>query len=161
MFSELIKSTSFWIVMSVIVGFLLGEVHRWIREKLRIEKLKSMIEEELKSIRNQVIRKKEIIEPKLNQLEKTDSVTDPFNDFRDVFINIINVGYNNYFPELYERFLIPERNHIHTIYERLDLTERTIYELEKASFDEHKIISILRKYKSKFKAILNSYNTIL
>lgn len=151
----------FPIIIGVILGFAIGEGTRWFREKLRIRKLKIMIKEELKSIRNQVIKKKEIIEPKINQLEKTGNITDPFDNSRDIFVKIMNTGYNNYFPELYEHFSIPERNHIHAIYERLDFTERTIALLEKEDFNQHKFIGTLGAHRTQFKEILESYDKIL
>jgi len=160
MFSELIKSPYFWnlisVISGVILGFLLGEGIRQLHYRLRIRKLKRIVKEELRSILAQIPQKKNIVKNIIAALEKQQILS-------GVSVGIINTGYKQHIAELYEHFSFLQRNCLHTIHERLNVADKTLFSFE------HDLISAIREkiidnpfeaYKRRFQDILKSYDAV-
>ena len=119
MLEILIKSESFWIVISVLIGFFLGEGTRWIREKLRIRRLIIMIKEELKLIKKQIKKNLNEINEIINILKKKEyPVILPLMH--------INICYTKFVSEIYEHLPYKKRGSLHFIYNSLEQIDRVV-----------------------------------
>ena len=119
MLEILIKSESFWIVISVFIGFFLGEGTRWIREKLRIRRLIIMIKEELELIREQIPKNLNEINEIINILKKKEyPVILPLMH--------INICYTKFVSEIYEHLPYKKRGSLHFIYNSLEQIDRVV-----------------------------------
>jgi len=156
MCSELVKSASFWGLIGVILGFLLGEGSRYLRYRLRIRNLKCIIRQELKSILVQIPQKEKIVTQIIVKLDEQQILP-------GVSVGIINTGYKQYIKELYEHLSFLQRNCLHIIYERLDVADKTLFSFE------HDFVSVIREkiidkpfeaYKGRFQDILESYDVV-
>lgn len=113
------RSGSFWTVVGVVIGFLLGEGSRIIRDKLRIRRLKRAIREELLSIHKQIDSKKDIIAQMIEAIRSKRILS-------GLSVAIIDTGYRRYAAELYPHQTLLERNCLHVIYERLRIADKTL-----------------------------------
>ncbi len=155
-FLELTKSSSFWTLVGVMLGFLLGEGSRYLRYRVRICKLKEIVKKELRSILAQIPQKRDIVNQIIYNLEKQQILP-------GLSVAIINTGYKQHIAELYEHLNVLQRNCLHVIHDRLDVADRVL-----SSF-EHDLISAMREkilhdpfkaYKGRFEDIFKSYDVV-
>lgn len=116
---EFIKFQPAWTLAAVIVGFMLGEGSRYLREKVRIWRLKRTIRNELESIRRQIPQKRAIVSQIITDLGK--KVLLP-----GLSVPIISVGYIQLIKEVYEHLCPAQRNCLHVIYERLRVADEVL-----------------------------------
>ena len=84
-----------WGVIGVVVGWLLGEGSRLLHARLRIQKLKRMLREELKSILAQLPQKRDILH-KLREALGNNRILSGMG------VSTIVTAYSYALPELYE-----------------------------------------------------------
>ncbi len=163
MFSQLIKSPSFWsligVIIGVILGFLLGEVSRYIRYRLRIYKLKYIVKDELKSILAQIPQKKDIVNKIIVSLEKEGSQ----EILSGLSVGIINTGYKQHIAELYEHLSLLQRNCLHVVHESLNIADKTLFSFENdfiSALRENIIETPYTAYRGRFGDILKSYDVV-
>ena len=161
LFSELIKSQSFWgvfgSVVGVILGFLIGEGSRVFRYRWRICKLKHLVKEELRSILKQIPQKKEIVSQIITTL-------DLGRYLPGVSVRIMNTGYKQFISELYEHLIDLQRNCLHVIHENLNVAEETLSSFERdflTALEKGVIDNPYAAYKTRFQEILESYDIVV
>lgn len=98
--------------MGVVVGFLLGEGNRVIRDKLRIWRLLKMIRGELKAMKAQIEDKQDIIRQALDALSRRQMLGTSS-------VPMMQVVYRRHINDLYEHLSPLQRNCLHVVYERL------------------------------------------
>jgi hypothetical protein len=103
-------------LVGVILGFGLGEGTRLIREKVRINQLKKLIRDELLSMRYQIPQKRQVLDDMTAALNKHEIL--PGDS-----VSIISTGYRQHISELYEHLSLKQRNCLHVIYQRLEISE--------------------------------------
>lgn len=106
------------VLAGVVVGFGLGEGSRWVRGKLRIDRLRRMFREELKAMKQQIPEKKEMLLDAISALRGREAVPEI------LAVPVIDVGYSNHFPEVYEHLSYRQRNCIHVIHHHLKIADR-------------------------------------
>jgi hypothetical protein len=116
---EFFKHQPFWTLAAVVVGFMLGEGSRYIREKLRIWRLKRTIRKELKSIKFQIPQKKDILSQLVDNLKKKALLP-------GLSVPIVSVGYNEMIKDLYDHLSSLQRNCLHVIYERVRIADKVL-----------------------------------
>ncbi|HDL01749.1 MAG TPA: hypothetical protein ENH23_05910 [candidate division Zixibacteria bacterium] len=119
----LIGSQSFWAIVGVILGVALGEGIRWVRHCQRICTLKKIVCEELRSIKNQLIQKKDIINQAIDHLQKKALMS-------TMSVRLLGRGYQENIGELYIHLSDLERNCLHVIFERLRIADDLLDSLE-------------------------------
>ncbi|MBN8476774.1 hypothetical protein [Sulfuritalea sp.] len=116
---DLIRVQPPWTLAAVFLGFMLGEGSRYIRERLRVFRLKRTIQKELESIQRQIPQKKEIVSQIIGNLGKR--VLLP-----GLSVPIISLGYDELIKAVYEHLSPLQRNCLHVIYERLRVADNTL-----------------------------------
>ncbi|NOS67471.1 MAG: hypothetical protein HOO67_03870 [Candidatus Peribacteraceae bacterium] len=152
----IINSEGFWAAIGVILGFGLSEGSRYIRSKLRIRNLKRAMVEELKSIKYQILQKKETVRQIISALQQSKIQS-------GITIRTFDLAYKKYLPELYEHLSLKERNCIHTIYEHLLLNDELLANYEKELGDDllRKVTKDpMGKHLSHLKDMLISYEQV-
>lgn len=105
-----------WSLAGVVVGYCLGEGTRWMRERLRVRRLKKVLRAELSSVRAQIKDKEDILLQAIQALNTQEVL--PM-----ISVHTIRTGYDVHFNELYERYSDHERNCLHVIYERVRIAD--------------------------------------
>ena len=161
LFSELIKSQSFWgvfgSVVGVILGFLIGEGNRIFRYRWRICKLKRLIEEELRSILKQIPQKKEIVSQIIVALGLGRYLP-------GISVRIMNTGYKQFISELYPHLSDLQRNCLHVIHENVNVAEETLSSFERdflTALEKGVIDNPYAAYETRFQEILKSYDIVV
>ncbi|MFV9646126.1 MAG: hypothetical protein ACNYWU_09915 [Desulfobacterales bacterium] len=116
MLEKLITSSSFWAIIGVFIGFILGEGARYIRYRIRISKLKRIIHDELKSLKNQIPLKEDIVQQIIAALKNQKVLSGQS-------VGSINIGYKKHISELNEHLSKLQRNCLHVIYENLRVAD--------------------------------------
>lgn len=157
MLLELIRTQSFWALIGVLFGFLLGEGTRYIRYRLRRYRLERIIEEELKSILVQIPQKKDITVQMIDRLNNRRILS-------GLSVGIINTGYKQHISELYEHLTLLQRNCLHVIHEYLNIAEKILFSFEKNFMDallkEKNIHDPFETYKGRLQDVLESYDKV-
>lgn len=123
MLEALIDRSSFWALVGVALGFLLGEGSRVIRHLIRVRRLKRMIRHEMASIRAQIPQKLDILR-KMRDVLRSGGV------LSGVSVSAIDTGFRQHGPELYPYLAPLERNCLHVIYGRLSVADRLMDSFE-------------------------------
>lgn len=105
-----------WGLVGVVVGFSLGEGSRWIREKLRIRRLKGAVRNELEAILAQIPDKEDILKQAIKAIENKTVL--PM-----AAVRFVTTAYSSYIEDLYEHYSNVDRNCLHVIYERLRVSD--------------------------------------
>ena len=105
-----------WSLIGVALGFVLGEGSRWLRERLRIRRLKMSIRLELQTIIAQIPDKEDILRQAINALERK-------NVLPMVAVRFTTTAYASSIDDLYEHYSHLDRNALHVIYERLRVAD--------------------------------------
>ena len=113
---DIMKFQPAWTLAAVVVGFMLGEGSGCLRERFRIRRLKRTIRNELKSIKQQIPQKKDIVSQIIRNLERKTLL--PGRS-----VPIISVGYGDMIKDVYEHLCPLQRNCLHVIYERLRVAD--------------------------------------
>jgi hypothetical protein len=152
---QLFKSSPFWGIVGVIVGFILGEVSRYLRYRLRIRKLKKMIMRELEAILSQIPQKKDIIKKMINSLDEQKVLP-------GTSINFITNGYNRYLSEIYEHLSNLQKNCLHCIYEYLRIIDETLASFEQrfiSGINEGVVSNPFEEFKKPLNDLMDTCNT--
>ena len=156
MLLELVKSGGFWAVVGVILGFAMGEVTRLIRHQFRINKLKRIILEELKSIQAQIPQKKDLVKKMIGALEEKQMLG-------GMSVSMVNTGYRQHIGELYEYLSWRQRNCLHVIHERLNNADDMLSSFENnfTSAVQNKVIEDpFAAYTGRLSDILENYDCV-
>jgi hypothetical protein len=166
MISETIgSSVGIWTIIGpiggVIIGLMLGEGLRIVRESIRIGKLKKMIRKELESIKAMIPQKKSIVQQMLNALNKKKILP-------GISVGIINIGYRSHIHELYEHLSFKERECLHVIYEILAISDDVLksFDLEitddifKSEMLGKTWLDFEKKYNARLRETLTSYDKV-
>lgn len=121
--SNLIENSGFWTVIGVLIGLLVGEGVRIVREKIRISRLKNMIKSELKSIKSQIPQMIDIIKKTIIALEKLQILPGQH-------VPILSIGYKSSISFIYNYLKPKERNILHVIYSSLEVADKTVENYE-------------------------------
>jgi hypothetical protein len=113
------ENQPFWALAGVVVGFFLSEGSRYVRERIRIFRLKRAIHKELESIKSQIPQKQDIVAQIVKSLEN--KVLLPGES-----VPIISLGYNEAIKELYVHLCPNQRNCLHVIYARLRIADERL-----------------------------------
>ncbi|MHA1338073.1 MAG: hypothetical protein ACTSPW_20440 [Promethearchaeota archaeon] len=109
---SIIEKTEFWTIIAVIVGFLLGELSRTIRDYFKILKLKKALNDEIQSNLYQIPQQKNIIEQVVDALKKQQFLSPSGVPFKTVI-------YDNYFALLSPKLSTIQKDNLHIIYGKL------------------------------------------
>jgi hypothetical protein len=144
-------SSSFWALVGVTVGFVLGEGSRLVRRWLRISKLKRLVRDELISVKMQIPQKRDILRKMTASLNRHQLLS-------GASVAIANTGYRQNIGELYEHLSINQRNCLHVIHERLrvadEIMNRFMDDFQAASRDK-----VIEDPFDAFKTILGNTET--
>jgi len=154
--SKILTQNSFWAIIGIIIGVLLSTGIKYIRDKLRIVRLKKMIGLELQSILYQIHQKKDITSQMINSLKENKILSGKS-------VKIINTGYKSHIAELYEHLSLNQRNCLHFIHERLDIADETLFSFEDSYINNpHKEMRdlLLASYKKKLPEIMECYKVV-
>ncbi len=105
-----------WSLIGVALGFALGEGSRWLRERLRVRRLKSAIRAELQAILAQIPDKEDILRQAIKALEKKTVL--PM-----AAVRFTSTAYGSSIDDLYKHYSHVDRNALHVIYERLRVAD--------------------------------------
>lgn len=115
--------TLFTAFFGAIVGVWLTNYFQDKKENRKIKRLKSVMFEELKSIKEELEHKKRSIDKLLDWIQK-----DIYYDVKS--IKFIDVGYNKYIVDLYLELSPKQRNALHYIYESLKRIDELLLNIE-------------------------------
>ncbi len=113
-----------WSLIGVVLGFSLGEGARWLRNRLRLRRLKVAIRSELRAALAQIEDKEDILRKAIKALQEKRVL--PM-----VAVRSMTHGYSSYIHDLYDYYSNIERYCLHVIYERLrvaDMSMETFHE---------------------------------
>lgn len=148
--------TPAWGLIGVLLGFLLGEGNRLVQEKCRIRKQKKVLEAELRSMRDQIESKEDILLRAI-QACKAGRVLPMIS------VRTVRTGFDAYLNDLYIEYSELERNCLHVIYERVRICDEIMDSFEK-DFQESLTSEIVKQpfdvAVSKLEELLQSYDVV-
>src|SRR4029077_17526173 len=115
----LIDTASFWAIVGVMLGFVLGEGSRLVRHWFRIARLKRLVRDELVSLRMQIPQKRDIVGNMITSLDQRKVLP-------GISVSAVSTGYRHHISELYEHLSIIKRNCLHVIHEPLRLSDQIV-----------------------------------
>jgi hypothetical protein len=109
---RLVEKKEAWTLLGVVIGFLLAEVSRWIRDFMRRRRVELALRDELDTNLHLVDQKKDIIRQMIQALDKQTIL-------RGESVHSASIVYTTHI-DLLSEFLKPlERDSLHIIYEHL------------------------------------------
>jgi len=154
--SEILRQQPFWALLGVVLGFLLGEGSRLIREWWRLKRLRVALEQELRSIQTQIPQKIDVI----NQMRESASQR---RILPGLSVAIADTIYRNHDVKLYPRLTLLERNCLHVIYERLAIADKVLSTFEqdvRTAISEGLINDPFVAYHERLGELLESYDVV-
>lgn len=121
--SQLFQSSSFWTIVGVVVGFLLGEGSRYGRYRIDLIRKKRLLIAELGSIRAQIPQKRDMVRQIIDALQQRTLLP-------GTSVPILSLVYRSVISDLYPHLSSRERNCLHAIYERLQVADEFLRELD-------------------------------
>lgn len=110
-------------IITLIIGFLLGEGARYLHYRWEIHQNKEIIKTELETILAMIPQKKETLLNAITSLKNQRLLN-------TTSIHITSTGYKSVFNNLYPHLNLLERSCLHAIYETLQITDRLMDSLE-------------------------------
>lgn len=140
-------------LVGVVLGFGLSELSQFIRYRHRICRLKTIVEEELKSIRCQIDQKLDILSKAQERLGKKQILSTRS-------VRALTTGYASALRELYGHLGDRERNCLHVIYEYLRVGDDTMDQFETdimAAIKEEILPDPFSAYADRFRDLQTNY----
>ena len=110
-------------LIGVVLGFGLSEFSQYVKYRGRIRRLRVVVTEELKSIRQQISQKTEILDQAITKLKQ--------KRIRPTLsVHALTIGYRSVLGELYGHLGDLDRNCLHVIYEYLRVGDETMDRFE-------------------------------
>jgi len=114
--NSILKNSSFWAIVGVIIGYALNEISRVIRDVLKRKNIRKVIIEELNSIKYQIDQKIDILNQAISALKNGDYIATES-------VPVISIGYDSNINNIYSELDVKNRNCLHVIYSRLKVAE--------------------------------------
>jgi uncharacterized membrane protein YccC len=153
---DLLKQNPFWALTGTVLGFILAEGSRALRDRRRIRRLKTALCQELRSILAQIPQKVDIVNQMMESVRRQRILP-------GLSVPILDMIYKQYGPELYPYLSLQDRNCLHVIYERLLIADTLLGSFEedlRTARAEAVIQDSFQAYHDRLSELLESYKVV-